>query len=77
MYPSNSWIKKKILAYRSTHPEKPVDIETKKTISMRWIESKYRLPIEELVMDGGVREVARFLEVDPATISKWRRRLSL
>lgn len=48
-----------------------------KTSTMRQIEARFGVPLEELLMRGNQKEVAQFLGVEASTISKWRLRLGL
>ena len=46
-----------------------------KTIRMRFIELKHGIPIQELVADGSIDDVAYVIGVDRSTVSKWRKRI--
>lgn len=48
-----------------------------KTLAMRQIEARFDTPIEELLMEGELSEVAYKLGVHFTTVSKWRERLGL
>lgn len=50
-----------------------------KTPYMKYLELKYREPIESILMSGSLSQVAKRLgnEVDVTTISKWIKRLKL
>lgn len=49
----------------------------KKTAQMRLLEIQYKLPIEELIKNGSVREVGDKLGVSGAVVSLWRMRLGI
>ena len=48
-----------------------------KTLAMRQIEARFGVPIEELLMEGSLNQVARRLGIDFTTVSRWRERLGL
>lgn len=48
-----------------------------KTLVMRQIEARFGRPIEELLMDGSLNQVASKLGIDFTTVSHWRERLEL
>lgn len=50
-----------------------------KTPMMKWLESIYGKPIEEILLSGSLSYVAKQLgnEVDSSTVSKWIKRLKL
>lgn len=50
-----------------------------KTPKMKYLELKYKQPIEKLLLSGSLNAVANKLgkEVDASTISKWIKRLGL
>jgi len=54
----------------------PVFVNSK-TPMMKYLELKFEKPIEELIMEGGLSEVARKLRVDPSTVWLWRQRFGL
>ena len=56
-------------------PKEPDD--PNKTLAMRLIEDKHGAPIEELLMQGSIKQVGEDLGIDETTVSKWRLRLGL
>ena len=56
-------------------PEEPVD--PNKTLAMRLIEARLDRLIEDLLMEGSLKEVAVLLGIKESTVSKWRLRLGL
>ncbi len=56
-------------------PEKPAD--PNKTLAMRLIEARLDRLIEDLLMEGSLKEVADLLGIKESTVSKWRLRLGL
>jgi hypothetical protein len=85
--PSISSIKKKILRQRgigsmSKGSRTPVSIADTpavyhKTVTMKLMEIKYSLPIDQLIFEGTIYEAGKRLRLAPSTISKWRRRITL
>jgi len=87
--PSSKAIREGILARRNDHPElipsAPVKklgkLKTEKnchkTPLMLWIERFHRRPVEELVWDGSISEVAGKLELSETTVTYWRRKFPL
>lgn len=58
-------------------PANPL-LDSRKTLSMRMIESHFGQPITEILsMDKKGVELARYLTVSTATIARWRQRLGL
>ena len=51
----------------------PVDPTGSKTTLMLYVEGKFRQPIEVIIWSAGVRTVAKKLELQPRTISRWRK----
>ena len=47
-----------------------------KTTLMRFVEERYRVPIESLLWDGSLDEVSNKLDVDRTTVLRWRRKLA-
>jgi len=68
-------------ARRKHHKLKPGVIPTKqtKTSMMQYLELKYNVSMEEVLLSGSLAVVAKKLgnEVDTSTISKWIKRLKL
>lgn len=56
-------------------PDEPVD--PNKTLAMRLIEARLDRLIEDLLMEGSLKEVALLLGIKESTVSKWRLRLGL
>ena len=58
---------------------KPTYDGHRKTPLMRYLEQKYKQPIEEIIVSGSLSVVAKKLgsEVDVTTISKWIKRFKL
>lgn len=56
-------------------PDEPVD--PNKTLAMRLIEARLGRLIEDLLMEGSLKEVADLLGIKESTVSKWRLRLGL
>ncbi len=56
-------------------PDEPVD--PNKTLAMRLIEARLDRLIEDLLMEGSLKEVADLLGIKESTVSKWRLRLGL
>jgi len=56
-------------------PEAPLD--PNKTLAMRLIEARLGRLIEDLLMEGSLKEVAVLLGIKESTVSKWRLRLGL
>jgi hypothetical protein len=50
---------------------------SKKMPAMRWHEHMHGQPIEELLMDGSLREVGDKLGISFMTVMRWRRKLNL
>lgn len=48
-----------------------------KTLTMRQIEARFNRPIEDLLVEGNLNQVANRLGVDFTTVSRWRERLGL
>lgn len=44
---------------------------------MRYIEDKFGMPIEELLMSGSLRDIADRLEIALPTVSAWKKKLGL
>lgn len=53
--------------------------EKLKTPKMKYLELKYREPIEKILLSGSLGAIAKRLndEVDPSTLSKWIKKLKL
>ncbi len=56
-------------------PDEPID--PNKTLAMRLIEARLDRLIEDLLMEGSLKEVADLLGIKESTVSKWRLRLGL
>jgi len=56
-------------------PDEPED--PNKTLAMRLIEARLDRLIEDLLMEGSLKEVADLLGIKESTVSKWRLRLGL
>ena len=56
-------------------PDEPVD--PNKTLAMRLIEARLDRLIEDLLMEGSLKEVSDLLGIKESTVSKWRLRLGL
>ncbi len=56
-------------------PDEPED--PNKTLAMRLIEARLGRLIEDLLMEGSLKEVADLLGIKESTVSKWRLRLGL
>jgi len=71
--PSRKGRKRLAPAIRATHPDKP------KTALMKYLEQKYGVAVEEVLVSGSLSVVAKRLgnEVDETTISKWIKRFKL
>ena len=66
-----------VLEPRTKNPITPDELPTpfKKTIRMMFIELKHGRPIQELIADGSIDDVAMYIGVDRSTVSKWRKRI--
>ncbi len=56
-------------------PDEPAD--PNKTLAMRLIEARLDRLMEDLLMEGSLKEVGLLLGVKESTVSKWRLRLGL
>ncbi|KKM65171.1 hypothetical protein LCGC14_1494090 [marine sediment metagenome] len=56
-------------------PDEPND--PNKTLAMRLIEARLDRLIEDLLVEGSLKEVADLLGIKESTVSKWRLRLGL
>lgn len=56
-------------------PELPTD--DNKTLAMRLLEVHFDAKIEDLLFYGNLAATARYLGIDPSTVSKWRLKLGL
>ena len=67
----------------SIHPEKRKkvvnisNLEHLKTRDMKYVELLLGQPIEVLLLKGSLTQVARIIDRDFTTVSKWRKRLGL
>jgi len=66
-----------ILEPRTKNPISVDELPTpfKKTDRMRFIELKFLTPIQELIAEGSIDDVAFIIMVDRSTVSKWRKRI--
>jgi len=55
----------------------PIPDGITKTMGMRYLEEKFKKPIQELVSTGSLSVVAKKLGTDPSTISRWKKRLGV
>lgn len=55
----------------------PSPLDSLKTPLMRYLELKHGKPIQDMIMAGSLSQVAKKLEVDTSTISKWIKHLRL
>lgn len=60
---------------RLKRSEVTTDLDPFKTLAMRLVEQVIGIPLEDVLWDGTVRQVAKRLDVDYSTVSKWRKRL--
>ena len=77
-------LQEQILKHRGLKPASYTGLEENtvppdgiKTLTMRQIEARFGIPIEELLMEGSLNQVARRLGIDFTTVSRWRERLGL
>ena len=75
-------IRRQILKRQNLHPKVGGGLTNRmpyspdKTTLMRFVEERYRAPIESLLWDGSLDEVSNKLDVDRTTVLRWRRKLA-
>jgi hypothetical protein len=57
--------------------DRRVSTDPRKTLTMRLLEDKFDLPMEQILMEGDLKEVGDRLGIHISTVSKWRLRLGL
>ena len=75
-------IRRQILKKQNLHPKINGGLTYRmprggsKTTIMRYVEERFGQPIENLIYDGSLDQVAEKLDIDRTTVLRWRRKLA-
>lgn len=77
-------VQQSILRRKGLKPERyhgvkipQLSTDDNKTLAMRLLEWHFGAQIEDLLFYGNLATTARYLGIDPSTVSKWRLKLGL